>query len=147
MIGTQIPILLALCEYGFILYLKRKTLITENQAMNLEETGENLDDKIRKLDYGTMVFSFIYLVLFVSLYWIILFTIYDEKWRQNSLLIFKMGFSVYLGGFASVMFLSISCYKRCFHVTSTYLFSKKFTVKYNVYPKLQNFMLLLFPGT
>ena len=81
MIGIQIPILLALCEYGFILYLKRKTPISENQAMNLEETGENLDDKIRKLDYGTMVFSFIYLVVFVTLYWIILFTIY-EKWRQ-----------------------------------------------------------------
>jgi hypothetical protein len=78
MIGTQIPILLALCEYGFILYLKRKTPVDENQAMNLEETGENLDDTIRKLDYGTMVFSFIYLVLFVSLYWIILFTIYEK---------------------------------------------------------------------
>ena len=77
MIGTQIPILLALCEYGFILYLKRKTTISENHAMNLEETGETLDDKIRKLDYGTMVFSFIYLVVFVSLYWIILFTIYE----------------------------------------------------------------------
>ena len=78
MIGTQIPILLALCEYGFILYLKRKTLITENQAMTLEEKGENLDDKIRKLDYGTMVFSFIYLAVFVTLYWIILFTIYEK---------------------------------------------------------------------
>ena len=78
MIGTQIPILLALFEYGFILYLKRKTLITENQTINLEETVENLDDKIRKLDYGTMVFSFIYLVVFVSLYWIILFTIYEK---------------------------------------------------------------------
>jgi hypothetical protein len=78
MIGTQIPILLALFEYGFILYLKRKTPIPETQAMNLEETEENLDDKIRKLDYGTMVFSFIYLIVFVTLYWIILFTIYEK---------------------------------------------------------------------
>ena len=34
MVGTQFPILLALCQYGFVLYLKKvdKKVLTENQA-------------------------------------------------------------------------------------------------------------------
>ena len=33
MVGTQIPILLALCEYGFVLYLKKvETKLPKNQA-------------------------------------------------------------------------------------------------------------------
>ena len=58
MIGTQIPILLALVEYGFILHLKKIS-------------KQNLDDKIKKLDYATMIISFIYFIVFTTIYWIV----------------------------------------------------------------------------
>ena len=57
-LGSQIPIALALLEYGFILFLKR---------IGNKPEAENL---IKKLDFGTMVFSFIYFVIFASIYWI-----------------------------------------------------------------------------
>ena len=58
MIGAQIPILLALVEYGFILHLKKIR-------------KQNLDDKIKKLDYATMIISFIYFIVFTTIYWIV----------------------------------------------------------------------------
>ena len=58
MIGTQIPILLALVEYGFILHLKKIS-------------KQNLDDKIKTLDYATMIISFIYFIVFTTIYWIV----------------------------------------------------------------------------
>ena len=58
MIGTQIPILLALVEYGFILHLKKIS-------------KHNLDDKIKTLDYATMIISFIYFIVFTTIYWIV----------------------------------------------------------------------------
>ena len=58
MIGTQIPILLALLEYGFILHMKKMS-------------KNNLDESIKKLDYVTMIFSFIYFIIFAISYFIV----------------------------------------------------------------------------
>ena len=62
-IGAQLPILLALCEYGFILFLKKggyKPKTIQNQELNLHVSKPNLDDRIRRLDYITMVISFLF---------------------------------------------------------------------------------------
>ena len=122
MVGTQIPILLALCEYGFVLYLKKvETKLPKNQAtkkrqfcstmmrfkplrcfqkrtrpltapsmsldqpnnpfsselgrsqmLNLDEQQPDLDERIKKLDFATMIFSFIYFITFVFLYFTVL---------------------------------------------------------------------------
>ena len=108
MVGTQFPILLALCEYGFVLYLKKvEEKLPKNQAakkrqrcstmikfkphkkqtrpsMNLDQTNNslspelnrsqilNLDGRIKKLDFATMIFSFIYFITFVLLYMTVL---------------------------------------------------------------------------
>ena len=61
MIGSQIPILLALLEYGFILYLKKIQI------------QSNLDKKIKKLDFAAMIFSLFYFLSFASVYWGIAF--------------------------------------------------------------------------
>ena len=61
MIGAQIPILLALLEYGFILYLKKIQI------------QSNLDKKIKKLDFAAMIFSLFYFLSFASVYWGIAF--------------------------------------------------------------------------
>ena len=95
MVGTQFPILLALCEYGFILCLKKyekkllknpgnkkrkvcSTIIkstpnnpselNENQMLDLDEPQPDLDERIKKLDFATMIFSLVYFITFVSLY-------------------------------------------------------------------------------
>ena len=70
MIGTQIPILLALCEYGFILHLKKiaKKSVDQIDMMNLDEPRPNLDEKIKKLDYAAMIFSLFYFIIFASIY-------------------------------------------------------------------------------
>ena len=97
MVGTQFPILLALCEYGYILCLKkyekklmknpanrkRKVCSTiksspnnplpselnENQMLNLDNPKPDLDERIKMLDVGTMIFSMVYFITFVSVYW------------------------------------------------------------------------------
>ena len=102
MLGAQFPILLALFEYGFILYLKkhadndRKQVQTmtldpnQVQAITLDQTitsdqnqvqtitsddqGAELDDKIRRLDSATMIFSFLFFTTFALVYWITLLT-------------------------------------------------------------------------
>ena len=69
-LGTQAPILLALFEYGFILLLKKvakKKTTEENQ----DETELEMDDKIKKLDFATMIFSFIFFIIFATVYWIV----------------------------------------------------------------------------
>jgi hypothetical protein len=73
MIGTQIPILLALVEYGFILYLKKisKKFEDKNETLELGKPKEKLDDKIKKLDFATMIFSLIYFIIFATIYWIV----------------------------------------------------------------------------
>ena len=69
MIGTQIPILVALTEYGFVLYWK-KIAEKSNQIhpKNENESIPDLDEKIKKLDLITMICSVIYLFLFTFFY-------------------------------------------------------------------------------
>ena len=70
-IGTQFPILLAFFEYGYVLYLKKveAKVGEQNKVMNPNPT---LDDRIKKMDFVTMIISFVFYVTFASLYWIIL---------------------------------------------------------------------------
>ena len=104
MIGTQLPILLAFCEYGVVLYLKkveqtsmmkfnslrccrRRSLpstapsmklkrsnlpspheLNANQMLNLDNPKPDLDERIKRLDFATMLFSLIYFITFVLLY-------------------------------------------------------------------------------
>ena len=73
MIGTQIPILLALVEYGFILYLKKmsKKFQNKNVRLELDKPKKNLDDKIKTLDFAIMIISFIYFIMFAAIYWLV----------------------------------------------------------------------------
>ena len=73
-LGTQFPILLAFFEYGYVLYLKKveAKVGVQNQVMNPSNPNQTLDDRIKKMDFVTMIISFIFYVIFASLYWIIL---------------------------------------------------------------------------
>ena len=77
MLGSQFPILLALCEYGFVLYLKKIAKKMDEQMIDLDEisnteTEEELENRIKRFDFTTMICSFIFFTVFASLYWIIL---------------------------------------------------------------------------
>ena len=71
MIGTQFPILLALCEYGLILYWKKITRNPENQTE--VESKQKLEEKIKFLDFATLIFSLVCFIAFAIFYWIIVF--------------------------------------------------------------------------
>ena len=90
MLGAQFPILLALCEYGFVLFLKKHANKYQNQVqiitpdpnqvqtmtlaqnqiqtMTPDDQGAELDDRIRRLDSVTMIFSFLFFTTFVVVY-------------------------------------------------------------------------------
>ena len=101
MLGAQFPIILALCEYGFVLYLKRHEHKVQNQVekmtpdpnqvqimtldqtmtpddqnqvqtMTPEDQGADLDDRIKRLDTATMIFSLLFFTTFALVYWITL---------------------------------------------------------------------------
>ena len=76
MIGAQIPILLALWEYGFILYLKKHANKDKNQVqtMTAEDQVVKLDERIKQMDSATMIFSFLFFTTFALVYWITLST-------------------------------------------------------------------------
>ena len=66
MFGAHFPICLALFEYGFILFLKKT-------AKKLpDKFGMTEDEKIKRLDFFTILFSFCFFVLFNLIYWTIL---------------------------------------------------------------------------
>ena len=67
MIGTQFPILLALFEYGLILYWKKIAKKSINQ--NDIESKQKLDEKIKCLDFATLIFSLICFIGFAIFYW------------------------------------------------------------------------------
>ena len=74
-VGAQLPILIALFEYGFVLFLKKGGYgheISQNEDSHINERKQNLDVRIRQLDYATMTISFLFFLIFGSLYWIIL---------------------------------------------------------------------------
>ena len=68
-LGTQAPILLALFEYGFILHLKKVTKNKTTDEINHDDLELDLDEKIKKLDYATMIFSLVSTSAFVFIYW------------------------------------------------------------------------------
>ena len=71
-LGIQAPILLALFEYGFILHLKKvakKKTTDEIHDFDHDDLELDLDDKIKKLDYATMIFSLVSTSAFVFIYW------------------------------------------------------------------------------
>ena len=94
MLGAQFPILLALCEYGFVLYLKKyankdqkhvqvqtisydpnqvRTVSTDQnqfQTTTPQDQGLKLDDKIKRLDSVTMILSFLFFATFALIYWV-----------------------------------------------------------------------------
>ena len=84
MLGAQFPILLALFEYGFVLYLKRHSDKAQNQVhamtsdqnqvqnMTHDDQEAELDERIRRLDSATMIFSFLFFTTFALVYWITL---------------------------------------------------------------------------
>ena len=69
MIGSQFPILLALLEYGFVLYLKKVVKISNQYEANI------FDEKIKILDTSTMMFDFCFFVIFALIYWIVALTL------------------------------------------------------------------------
>ena len=102
MLGAQFPILLALFEYGFVLYLKKYANKGQNQIQSLttdpnqvqimttnpnqvqtmtsdknqvqtttpRDQGLELDDKIKRLDSASMIFSLFFFTTFTLIYWI-----------------------------------------------------------------------------
>ena len=68
MFGSQFPILLALLEYGFVLYIKKVV-----KTSDWNET-KKFDEKIKTLDLSTMIFSFCSFMIFASIYWIVALT-------------------------------------------------------------------------
>ena len=68
MFGSQFPILLALLEYGFVLYLKKVVKISD------QNETKKFDEKIKILDLITMIFSFCSFMIFASIYWIVALT-------------------------------------------------------------------------
>ena len=68
MFGSQFPILLALFEYGFVLYLKKVMKMADENEAN------NFDEKVRMLDLVTMIFSFCSFMIFATIYWIVALT-------------------------------------------------------------------------
>lgn len=62
MIGTEIPIVLALMEYSFILGMKRWLGGKLKSVLNI-------DQLIARIDAITMIISLVYFILFCSTYW------------------------------------------------------------------------------
>ena len=71
-LGSQFPILLALVEYGFILYLKRTAMESENQTKDQNDMKSKEEEKIKRIDFITLVFSFTFFVTFTIFYWTLL---------------------------------------------------------------------------
>ena len=74
MLGSQFPILLALFEYGFVLYLQKvdQKIEVQKHMMEPNDSKSSLEEKIKHLDFVTMVISLSLFVTFVLVYWIVL---------------------------------------------------------------------------
>ena len=69
MVGTQIPILVSILEYGVILYWKKITTSNDYENQTIVEKMSDLEEKIKRIDFGAMILSSIYFLIFVILYW------------------------------------------------------------------------------
>ena len=65
MLGTQFPILLALFEYGFVLYLKKVAKVSD------QNQSTSFGAKIKMIDLITMLVSFCCFIMFTLIYWIV----------------------------------------------------------------------------
>ena len=73
MIGTQIPILLALCEYGLILHwrkISKKSTDKHGINENQDDQKADINDRFKMIDYASMILSFLYFIMFATIYWI-----------------------------------------------------------------------------
>ena len=70
LVGIQIPILLAIVEYGILLVLKRCNR-TKNEVTEFEPKKEKKDlDRIGKtIDKWTFLVSFSFIIIFNFIYW------------------------------------------------------------------------------
>ena len=52
---------------------KKITKIPEDQveAMEQNDSGQSLDEKIKKLDYASLIFTLLYFIIFVAVYFIV----------------------------------------------------------------------------
>ena len=71
MIGSQFPILLGLIEYGIILHLKKGGMKKSVASMDPKISEQAFQDKLRKIDYVTMIVSVSFFALFGLFYWVI----------------------------------------------------------------------------
>ena len=69
MIGTQIPILLALMEYGIILcwkkFVKKANRIQQDNGNDL---GVDIDETIKKMDLISLIMISLYFIIFILSY-------------------------------------------------------------------------------
>ena len=80
MLGTQIPILLALIQYGIILYWKKiAKKANKVQQENGNDHGADIDEIIKKLDLISMITIFLCFITFI-LYYIVATTYLNSKW-------------------------------------------------------------------
>ena len=71
MMGIQIPILLAVFEYGIILALRKqdKRITSIPKMSKIAPSTKNKNDFERKLDKWTFIGSSVFIVVFNILYW------------------------------------------------------------------------------
>ena len=66
MLGTQFPILIALFEYGLILYWK--------------PIGKKSEETIKILDFAALIFSFVFSISFTTLFWLVTIIYISSTW-------------------------------------------------------------------
>ena len=57
-------------EYGVILYWKKMSMSNVHENQTISEKMSDLEEKIMKIDFATMIMSFVYFITFVIIYWI-----------------------------------------------------------------------------
>ena len=77
MLGAQIPIILSLLEYGYVLYIKKHFKPTQTKSIRPSQTSyiytqADMDDKIKKIDFITMIVSLVLFIIFTCFYWVLL---------------------------------------------------------------------------
>ena len=71
MIGTQVPIILALMEYGFVLYWKKyANKPNQIKQKNGNKLEPDIDERIKKLDLISLITIFLSFIIFILFYMI-----------------------------------------------------------------------------
>ena len=70
-IGVQIPILLAIAEYGIVLAMLKYSKKKDNAVEKFtKENKIDLHELLKRIDLGTFAFSLTFIVLFNVIFWI-----------------------------------------------------------------------------